>query len=990
VSPERWQQIERLYDAVIQHQPGERAALLEQWCAGDDELRREVEWMLAHQQEAAHFIQVPALEAAARSLASDSDESPAESASEARATNRGRPRWWMYVIAIAFLAHHAFWLYLGPFDLDGMDVVFESGMRIRDLRTGSQLEQVGLQTGDLVLSVGAVPVRNVSEWGAAQANMRTGMTQRWTLVRGQEHIDLDVVLRRDRRGWTHLSYAVLYFGLVSLGLFIGFQRPQDPVARIGALLFMTMSIIFGLQNGWATAWREVLPAPVQGLLWIPEFARFAIDGIFLSFFVTFPRRIFSTRWLWFAIWAPVLATLPWRVWGFYSVIYRPGQSAGIPGWVRDFTGIRTTIYLIATVMVLMISYRRLADLNERRRVRVLVVGTTIGLMAAIPTVWIYSFWGYGLGFSLLLWATIFIPLSLVCPAAFAYAILRHRILDIQIIIRQGLQYALARRAILGVVPAVGAILISDLVINSAQPLASILRARGWAYGGLSGLVIVTYRKRKQWLDALDRRFFRERYDAQRTLRDVAAEIGQSRSVERAAPRVVARIKTALHPEFISMMVRERDGPNYHSLSSVPSGHVLPAIRANSKLIILMTVLGKPLEVSPIHSAWLARRLPEEEIEFVRSARLDLLVPITTANGRMQALLALGIKQSEEPYTREDQELLESIACSLALLFEQPAPAAEAAAQIFQECPQCGICYETSSETCPLEGAALVTVNLPRTLVGRYRLERRGGHGGMGTVYEATDAALERRVAVKVISDNLIGNPEAARRFRRESRAAAGFSHPNVVTVYDYGVEADARAFLVMELLKGVTLRAELDLRKRLDPSRMIEIFHGVCAATEAAHRRHLIHRDLKPDNIFLSQSEDRAGEIVKVLDFGIARFLPACEDDVTRVTSEGVLMGTPAYMSPEQLLGESPAVSWDLWALAVVAYETLSGATPFADSARDWRRAILSGSFTPLNAHLTVSHAGWQTFFESCFAIDRSKRPGSVAEFFRRAKETFG
>ena len=101
-------------------------------------------------------------------------------------------------------------------------------------------------------------------------------------------------------------------------------------------------------------------------------------------------------------------------------------------------------------------------------------------------------------------------------------------------------------------------------------------------------------------------------------------------------------------------------------------------------------------------------------------------------------------------------------------------------------------------------------------------------------------------------------------------------------------------------------------------------------------------------------------------------------------------MGTPAYMSPEQLLGESPAVSWDLWALAVVAYETLSGATPFADSARDWRRAILSGSFTPLNAHLTVSHAGWQTFFESCFAIDRSKRPGSVAEFFRQAKETFG
>lgn len=988
MSPERWQQIERLYDAVIQREPNERVGLLKEWCAGDDELRREVEWMLAHQQEAAHLIQVTALEAAARSLASDSDESPAESTSEARATNRG-PRWWMYVIAASFLAMHVFWAYLsilGPMDdgLDEVDPVFERGtMRVRAVADGSPLASAGLRIGDRVLTIDGFPIREARDWKLALDNLQVGPT-RWEVLRGQERLAVDVTVGRKTHLWRTLSFGSLWFILFSLGLFIGFRRPNDSVALIAAWLFMTASLALGLNHGWAAVWRQVLPIPVQVALWIPEISRFVIEGIVLSFFVLFPRRLFRSRWPWLLIWVPVLVTLPWRAWSFYSVIYRYGQATVVPGWFDDATKLRMIVYLVAGVVMLLINYHRLADLNERRRVRVLMVGTAIGVAAAMRPAWTTS------SFNPALYSIAFVSLMLACPLAFAYAILRHRIFDIQVIIRQGLQYALARGAVLGVVPALGVILISDLAINSAQPLADILRSRGWIYVGLSGLALLTYWNRKQWLDVIDRRFFRERYDAQRTLRDVAAETGQSRSVERAAPRVVARIKTALHPEFISMMVREPDGPNYHSLASVPSGHVLPAIRANSKLIILMTVLGKPLEVSPEHSAWLARRLPEEEIEFVRSARLDLLVPITTANGRTQALLALGIKQSEEPYTREDQELLESIACSLALLFEQAAPAAEATAQIFQECPQCGICYETSSETCPIEGAALVTVNLPRTLVGRYRLERRGGHGGMGTVYEATDAALERRVAVKVISDNLISNPEAARRFRRESRAAAGFSHPNVVTVYDYGVEADARAFLVMELLKGVTLRAELDLRKRLDPSRMIEIFHGVCAATEAAHRRHLIHRDLKPDNIFLSQSEDRAGEIVKVLDFGIARFLPSCEDDATRVTSEGVLMGTPAYMSPEQLLGESPAVSWDLWALAVVAYETLSGATPFADSARDWRRAILSGSFTPLKAHLTVSPAGWQTFFESCFAIDRSKRPGSVAEFFRQAKETFG
>src|SRR5262249_55468341 len=159
---------------------------------------------------------------------------------------------------------------------------------------------------------------------------------------------------------------------------------------------------------------------------------------------------------------------------------------------------------------------------------------------------------------------------------------------------------------------------------------------------------------------------------------------------------------------------------------------------------------------------------------------------------------------------------------------------------FQECPACGRCCEPGSRTCSADGAVLSTVHLPRTLTGRYKLERRSGRGGMGTVYEATDIALERRVAVKVIREDLVGSPEAAQRFRRESRAAAGFSHPNVVTVHDYGVEAGIRAFLVMELLKGATLRDELTRRKSLEPSRMTEILRGVCAATEAAHRRQLI------------------------------------------------------------------------------------------------------------------------------------------------------
>src|SRR5262249_901464 len=150
---------------------------------------------------------------------------------------------------------------------------------------------------------------------------------------------------------------------------------------------------------------------------------------------------------------------------------------------------------------------------------------------------------------------------------------------------------------------------------------------------------------------------------------------------------------------------------------------------------------------------------------------------------------------------------------------------------------------------------------------------------------------------------------------------------------DYGVEAETRAFLVMELLEGGTLRDALDQQKRISPSRMVEIFRGVSAAVEAAHQRDLIHRDLKPENIFIARASDGANEVVKVLDFGLAKFLPsrngASPTVVTRATQTGVLVGTPAYMSPEQLLGEDLDVLWDLWALTVIAYETLTGALPF-------------------------------------------------------------
>jgi serine/threonine-protein kinase len=215
----------------------------------------------------------------------------------------------------------------------------------------------------------------------------------------------------------------------------------------------------------------------------------------------------------------------------------------------------------------------------------------------------------------------------------------------------------------------------------------------------------------------------------------------------------------------------------------------------------------------------------------------------------------------------------------------------------------------------------------------------------------------------------------------------------VVTVHDYGIEAGNRAFLVMELLEGVTLRDELKRCARLDSSRTLAILRGVCLAVEAAHRRQLIHRDLKPENIFLARTPDEPGQTVKVLDFGLSKFLSAHHHEArasataqtTNVgveTTAGMLVGTFDYMSPEQMRGEHPAVSWDLWAIAVVAYEALTGALPFpGKSFPEVCMAILvyGRAFAPSTPNL--SRRAQVPSLES-FAPDRRVAPTGLPVFF--------
>jgi serine/threonine protein kinase len=276
------------------------------------------------------------------------------------------------------------------------------------------------------------------------------------------------------------------------------------------------------------------------------------------------------------------------------------------------------------------------------------------------------------------------------------------------------------------------------------------------------------------------------------------------------------------------------------------------------------------------------------------------------------------------------------------------PLAETAAR----CDSCGATPSVSRELNPglaASGAAASsvtedqpTVALPpppppemvsegRVLGGRYQLDECIGSGGMGTIYRARRLHIGDTVAVKILRPEVVDNAVSRERFHREARAAAMLHHPNAVVIHDFGEDADGTTYIVMELLEGHSLRQVLQAQRTLEPDRAYEIIRQTCAAVEAAHRRGIVHRDIKPDNIVLVNSHDITDHI-KILDFGIAKLRDKSSDKLgleKSLTNVGTVIGTPYYMSPEQCQGEPADARSDIYSLGVVMYEMLTGVIPF-------------------------------------------------------------
>ncbi len=275
------------------------------------------------------------------------------------------------------------------------------------------------------------------------------------------------------------------------------------------------------------------------------------------------------------------------------------------------------------------------------------------------------------------------------------------------------------------------------------------------------------------------------------------------------------------------------------------------------------------------------------------------------------------------------------------------------------CPACQTAVDPSQKFCPNCGTVLSASDaqgpdpmIGQTLGGKYRVARLLGEGGMGAVYEGEQqlGTAKRKVAIKTLHPHLSRDPKVKARFEREVGTIAELEHPNTIQVYDFGSTPEGILYIVMEFLQGRSLADLLEKEGALRPDRALHILDQVCGSLEEAHGRGIVHRDLKPENVVLVE---RAGkkDFVKVLDFGIAKRSKEEDKNEQKLTQQGMVLGTPPYMSPEQFTGQPIDARSDIYSLGVMAYEMLAGRLPFqANTAWEWATQHMTQPPIPLES----------------------------------------
>jgi serine/threonine protein kinase len=801
-----------------------------------------------------------------------------------------------------------------------------------------------------------------------------------------------------------ISAFIVALSFAGVGLFIGALKPEDRAAR---LAFGAM-VLFGSNYLFFYIMDRQLNQLSGSETWLWFWALTLSGGsVFFSLSYNF-SYVFPDGSLPGALWE----RLKWLLYGLGLSVYAAAvvqralwlRGLDTDGDIRVFARlgsyrssvneVYSVLSMIATCCVTLRNYRLLAEPAQRRRIKLVVYGTLTPLLFNVP---LYLFrvslgiLGYNEvksteAFQLIAWL---INLSVILtPLAWAYAIFKHRVLDVRLVVRLGVQYLLAKNVLRVLVAAPVTVLALRVGFNADRPLKEILFGRplNLVLIALAGLSLLLRRQLRQWLD---RRFFRKEYRQEQVLLELIEKIKTLGSLPELTETVHQQITAALHPRTIHFYYRERE-LIYTGTSSVRRLYL--TISPDAQLLRLLDGTSEPVDFP---SAALAG-LPYNDRQWLENLNVNLIVPLVGTERRLIGLLLLGEKQSELPYLREDREMLKSVAHQMAVVCENLHLREQVSQErkikhdvlarldgkqinLLTECPLCGVCYDHEESYCKDDNLPL-TLLLPveRTIDGKYQLDRRVGAGGMGAVYAATDLRLKRRVAVKILTGSLFGNRNALQRFTREAQASARLSHPNIVAVYDYGQAGTAGAYLVMEFLTGRSLRAEMASHGACPPSIVAEWFSQILTGLGAAHDAGVLHRDLKPDNVWLAAQPD-GQPLVKLLDFGLAKLRSLEQGGDASLTLPGTVLGTPGYMAPEQLAAQEADERSDIFSLGVMVVEALTGSRPFAGRDFAELQVAMATQFYRLPGD-SPEVARLDAVVQRCLAYDRRQRYANIAE----------
>jgi hypothetical protein len=899
----------------------------------------------------------------------------------------------------------------------------------------SPAARAGLKVGDRILSLRRDESRMVdltSARGDPPARLDAWRDLYWLGVRGPVEwrvvsasgemtrlIDrVPVWSERAARGWprVHVGDALQTLVFTAAALVLLVLRSRDLTAWL-AVLALALS---GLSGGGPLNGEEALVPGLARVLtvlaWVAAPFAFPVIALAIMHFPSRSHLIVRHRWIQAV---PFVAALPMIAPAVGTALYLSGidSARGIAVWDATHPGVfyasaaaALTINLLAIVEGVF-RYRLNHDANERRRIR-------MALYTAVPGVLAYAVKdGVPIAAEIVGVLPPAYPAvllgglhALVLLPAFGlvYAVGVARVLGPRTVLRRSLQYALASRTLtlLALLPA--AALVLSLLRDREMTIREVATGSSGVYLLLIAASVAAFRYRERARQWLDQRFFREEYDARKILLSLASRVRFETDPADLASTVVHQIDEALHPETVAILVSGVDENRLTPISVLHgSAESLPL---DGGLAAMLRWSDEPLEIFLQDPRSPARRLPTEEQQWLECTGSVFLVPVTGQDRTLIAVIALGARRSEEAYTAEDRELLASIASQMALGFDvarlrraqtpvhssAETTRALSTIQAMNECPRCGRCEDAGVTICPSDGSTMKLVpSVPRVIDNKYRLEQLLGRGGMGAVYRARDMRLDRLVAVKVVRAELLGDLEARHRFRREAQIVARLQHPSIVAIFDYGTLPDGGAYLVMELVRGEDLRHVLLREGRLEPARATRILTSVCGAIEAAHRQGVLHRDLKPENILLP-----GGDIeTKVLDFGVAKLIadepardPAGEGTAARpgtvITAAGMIVGTPAYMAPEQFNAGTTDPRTDVFSLGVIAYEMLSGDLPFGRGSLADVVLAQSRGIPPLGGG-DISPA-MDRAIRAALDPDPDKRPGTPLAFAHRINLAVG